>query len=244
MINGARTLRDRLYASYVTTHGARKDPQNESRLFKRDILPHLPSPLLFESAILDIGCGQGYLVQQLIAHGYHNSLGIDVSQEQVDLAHGAGISNVIYGDYRDVLVHSGTRFDAVIATDVIEHFTKHEVLETFGLVFDALAESGVFIVRCPNGVSPFVGNYQYGDMTHETLFTPRSFRQVAAEAGFTGISVHSCNPIVHGASSAGRAIIWRGAASLLKLVLVAETGEIQHIVTQNFVGVARRRPCT
>ena len=40
--------------------------------------------------MVDIGCGQGALVRLLIADGY-DAVGIDISPEQVSVAHAAGL---------------------------------------------------------------------------------------------------------------------------------------------------------
>ena len=94
----------------------------------------------------------------------------------------------------------------------------------------------------PNAVSPFGGNYRHGDATHECSFTARSLRQLLAAAGFDDVEVHSCEPAVHGVTSAVRWLIWKVAAGLTKLVLAAETGVTRgHHVSQNVVVTARAR---
>jgi hypothetical protein len=86
----------------------------------------------------------------------------------------------------------------------------------------------------PNAVSPFGGHIRYGDFTHETWFTARSVRQLAAAAGFGRVEVTGCPPPAHGVASAVRATLWKPASGLLKLVLAVETGAVRgHIVTQN-----------
>lgn len=230
--------RRRLYERYADTHAGLKSPGDESRTFERDIFPHLPPGDRELHLVVDIGCGQGRLVEQLIAHGYTAAQGIDISPQQVELAHAAGIRNVECGDYRETLVRYRGELGAVIATDFLEHFTKDEVLSIFDDIHRGLAPGGVFVVRSPNATSPFFGNYQFGDFTHEVTFTPRSFAQIAATAGFQRTRVFACTPYAHGVKSAVRVAIWRAVSSALKLALAAETGATGHIVTQNFIGVA------
>lgn len=96
-------------------------------------------------------------------------------------------------------------------------------------------------MRVPNSVSPFAGNYRYGDLTHEASFTPRSMRQIGAAAGFADVSVYACTPIVHGMKSRARSGVWRLASGAMKLALAAETGQlIGHLVTQNVFAVMRK----
>lgn len=236
MANGPEMteLRDRLYAAYSSTHAGVADAESESLSFRRDVLPHLPSDRA--SRVIDLGCGQGQLVKQLLQAGYVNASGIDISPEQVDLAHRAGIDQVVLGDYRNGF--EGPAPDAVVATDFFEHLNKYEVLEALDHVHRELTASGVLILRVPNSGSPFVGNIRYGDLTHETSFTGRSVRQMAAAAGFQRVSIFPCNPIVHGAKSLARRMAWAGASGAMKVAMVAETGQLRgHVVTQNLVAV-------
>lgn len=171
----------------------------------------------------------------------YDAAGIDVSPEQVALARSAGLGSVRHGDYRELLAEYPGRLAAVTATDLLEHLTKPEVLATFDAVAVALRPGGRFIARVPNAVSPFGGHIRYGDFTHETWYTARSVRQLAAAAGLAAVRVTGCPPPVHGAASAVRAAAWKTVSGLCKLALAAETGAVRgHIVTQNLTFAAVR----
>jgi 2-polyprenyl-3-methyl-5-hydroxy-6-metoxy-1,4-benzoquinol methylase len=190
--------------------------------------------------VLDIGCGQGELVRLLLADGF-DAWGVDISPEQVALAQSAGLDRAVHGDFHAYLRARAGEWDAVVATDVLEHLARAELLATFDDVRQALRPSGLFVARVPNAVSPMGGHTMFGDVTHETWFTRRSVAQLAAVAGFSGIAVHACPPAVHGPASAARAVLWRLVSGLLKLALATETGQLRdHIVTQNLTFVARR----
>ncbi|MFC5175696.1 class I SAM-dependent methyltransferase [Nocardioides taihuensis] len=229
-------LRSRLYAAYATTHAGRSDTAASVHVFRKDLLPRLPQER--DVAVVDIGCGQGDLVAWLLAEGYHRAGGIDVSPEQVAIAHERGRDTVRLGDFREVLEPAS--LDVVVATDFLEHFDKFEVLQILDHCRETLRPDGRVVFRVPNAVSPFGGNYRHGDATHECSFTARSLRQLLAAAGFDEVEVHPCEPAVHGATSAARWVIWKVAAGLMKLVLAAETGVPRgHLVTQNVVVTAR-----
>lgn len=226
--------RGRLYEAYSTHHSGVADDAAAGLSFRRDIEPHLPADR--SARVVDLGCGQGRLVRELQRSGYPNASGIDVSREQVDLAHREGITSVEHGDF--LTVFTGRRYDVVTATDFFEHLTKSEVLAAIDTVHDALAPGGRLIMRVPNAVSPFSGHYQYGDFTHETLFTSRSLQQLGATVGFDRVEVHACPPVVHGWKSAGRLAVWKVVSGAFKLALAAETGARSgHLVTQNVVAV-------
>jgi 2-polyprenyl-3-methyl-5-hydroxy-6-metoxy-1,4-benzoquinol methylase len=231
-------LRDRLYGAYATDHAGRANVEASGLVYRRDIRPALPPA--GAGPVVDIGCGQGQLVRLLLADGY-NAEGVDVSAEQVAFAHSAGVHQVREGDYRDVFAQRVGQFTAVVATDLLEHLAKPEVLETFDLVTRALTPGGVFVARVPNAVSPFGGHIRHGDFTHESWFTERSIRQLAAAAGLVLVSVMPCPPIAHGLVSAARVIAWKGVSACYRLALAAETGVLRgHVVTQNLTFVARK----
>jgi 2-polyprenyl-3-methyl-5-hydroxy-6-metoxy-1,4-benzoquinol methylase len=207
-------------------------------IYRRDIRPWLPLPST--GPVMDIGCGQGELVRLLHADGYEAE-GVDVSPEQVAFAQENGLDQVSLGDYRIMLTERGSRLAAVTATDLLEHLTKDEVLLTFDRVIEALAPGGVFVARVPNAVSPLGGHIQYGDFTHESSFTARSVRQLAAAAGFCSVTVRPCDPLAHGLMSAARLAAWKLVSGLYKIALATETGVLRgHLVTQNLTFVARK----
>jgi 2-polyprenyl-3-methyl-5-hydroxy-6-metoxy-1,4-benzoquinol methylase len=229
-------ITDRLYESYTSTHAGYASPAAVRLGYRRDIRPHLP-PV---GRVLDIGCGQGELVRLLVADGY-DAWGVDISAEQVAAARRTGCDRVNLGDFHGQLSGAGGRWHAVLATDVLEHLGKEQVLRTFDEVRHALAPGGVFIGRVPNAASPTGGNIMFGDLTHETWFTQSSVAQLAAVAGFDSVAVFGCPPLPHGLRSAARLVVWKPISGLFKLALAAETGRLRgHIVTQNLTFVARR----
>ena len=232
------SLRGRLYDAYASQHASCSDGEATALVYRRDIRPALPSQMA--GPVLDIGCGQGQLVGLLQRDGF-DAQGIDVSPEQVDLARAAGLGGIQQGDYLDLLDLRTDQFAAITATDVLEHLSKDEVLDTFDRVEAALIPGGAFIARVPNAGSPFGGRIRYGDFTHESSHTQRSIQQVAAAAGFASVAVLPCPPVAHGLRSAARVGVWKAASGLYKIVLAAETGVVRgHIVTQNLTFIARK----
>lgn len=230
-------LRERLYEAYASQHAGRGGGDATALIYRRDIRPALATP--GAGPVIDIGCGQGELVRLLLADGY-DAEGADVSPEQVAIAHAAGLHRVRLGDYREILAGRPGSLAAVTATDLLEHLAKPEVLETFDAVAAALRPAGAFIARVPNAVSPFGGHIRYGDFTHESWFTARSVRQLAAAAGFASVTVLPCPPLAHGAVSAARSVLWKLVSGVCKVALATETGMLSgHIVTQNLTFVAR-----
>lgn len=59
---------------------------------------------------------------------------------------------------REMLAGRSGQRAAVVARDLLEHLTKHEVLNRFGQVFMALVPAGVFVAKAPNAVRPLGGH--------------------------------------------------------------------------------------
>ena len=166
--------------------------------------------------------------------------GIDISPEQATLADAAGVSRVREGDFRSVLAAHPAHYAAITATDLLEHLTKPEALQTFGDVAAALMPGGLFAGRVPNAIRPLGGHIRDGDFTYQTSFTARSIRQLAA-ADFDSVLTCSSPPVAHGLASAGRVMAWQVASGCYWIALAAETGMLRgHIVTQNLTFAARK----
>lgn len=240
--------RDRLYARYISAHQhdaptRRRDaPRKTAEAWiQRYVVRRLPPSL--DAQILDAGCGAGEVVEFLRATGYRHVRGVDVSKEQVARAHERGIEGIELGDLRDHLRSNEATYDVIAALDVLEHFEPAEVLTVLDLVAAALRPEGMFLASVPNGCSPFMGRYRYGDFTHGTAFTDRSLSQLLRTVGMREMCFLPVNPVPHGTLSSMRFAIWQVIAALLKFSLAVETGVVRgHLVTQNIVVVARCPP--
>src|ERR1700722_946009 len=231
-------MRSRLYEAYASQHAGCGGDEAAALVYRRDLRPLLSSPAA--GPVVDIGCGRGELVRLLQADGF-DAEGIDISPEQAALARAAGVPRVRQGDFRSLLAAQPGRYAAITATDLLEHLTKPEVLRTFDDVAAALAPGGVFVGRVPNAVSPLGGHIRDGDFTHQTSFTARSIRQLAAAAGFDSVLSRSSAPVAHGIVSATRLMVWQVVSACYRIALTAETGMLRgHIVTQNLTFVARK----
>ena len=234
-------LRSGLYDAYASQL-AGGDGELAGLVYRRDIRPPLPPPSA--DPVVDLGCGHGELVRLLQADGY-DAEGINISPEQAELAHAAGIARGRQGDFRAILAGHPARYAAIMATDLPEHFTKPEVLQTFDDVAAALAPGGVFVGRVPDAVSPLGGHIQAEDFTHQTSFTARSIRQLVAEAGFDSVLARSSPPTAHRLASAARVMVWQVVSARYRIALAAATGMLRgHIVTLNLTFAAREGAAT
>ncbi len=174
--------RQRIYGAYVTGRSDALAPQSIAGLAPR--LPYLRwlvrscMPADRDAAILDIGCGHGAILYALQQAGYRNARGVDGSAEQVQAAARLGIAGVQQGDLMQALRDAtAASLDVVIAFDVIEHFTKAELIPLVDEVHRVLKPGGRWIIHAPNGESPF------GRSRAILAITPTSWRLRARRWG-------------------------------------------------------------
>ncbi len=189
--------RDVLYSNYHSTQSGRASLTDAKSLFEREkwrfqleLLP-LMSSVSKTARIFDMGCGSGSLLSVLGDNGFQNAFGMDLSQEQVDLAHKMGVSQVQLGNALDFIKNSTEPFDVITGTDIIEHFTKDELVELLQTIQSKLKPGGKAIFRTPNLDAPFASVFANGDFTHENYLNVSSAQQVHLACGFQQVHVYA-----------------------------------------------------
>lgn len=237
--------RDRIYQYYVH---ARHEPLAPASVegfkprgpyLRRLIGRHFPSDK--NAVILDLGCGHGALIYFARQAGYRNVAGVDRSPQQVAAGQRLGIESVREGDLIQTLASTTAEsVDLVVAFDVIEHFTKVELVSFVDEVHRVLRKGGKWIIHAPNGEALFSGRIRYGDFTHEQAFTRVSIAQLLKASGFSEVASEEDAPVPHGAKSAVRWLLWKLIRAGLRFYMAVETGagERGGIFTQNFLTVA------
>ncbi len=188
--------------------------------------------------ILEIACGRGWLLHFFKQRGYTDLTGIDISSEQVRLSR-AITDNVHEADALGFLgdqLQQGHQYDLVVGFDIIEHLHKDEALQFLRRCRRLLAPGGRLILKTPNAESPWGLTYRYGDMTHEICFNPTLLTKVLTLSGFSDIEARENGPVVLGARSLTRYVVWRSIRAGLSLWNIAETGEPgSGVYTRNFL---------
>jgi SAM-dependent methyltransferase len=140
--------------------------------------------------------------------GFDNVIGVDRGPEQVAIARSRGL-NVVQANVLDYLQTSDQSFDVIFAFDIIEHFTKDEVLDLLGFIWERLKPGGCLLLQTPNALSPWASHYRYMDLTHELIFSPRCIVSTLQLSGFKEIDVREVGPLIHGCKSAVRWALWK-----------------------------------
>lgn len=237
--------KERFYRSYYSTHVLPRKGEATLARFRsrarayRGIWGRL-LPADRQSHILDVGCGSGSLVWWMQQRGYVNAAGIDVSAELVQVAGTLGVRNIEQADLRDYLGSRPAAYDLLILRDVLEHFDRGWILEVLELCRRSLKPGGVLAVQVPNAEAPLWGRIRYGDFTHEMAFTEGALRQLLAVTGYRDVAVHPAGPSLRGPRDLPRHVLWTCLQVFYRLLVFAETGRGDAVVTESIIAVATR----
>jgi cyclopropane fatty-acyl-phospholipid synthase-like methyltransferase len=183
-------FRTALYARYVSTFKSDAAQSAEPSVVWWD---HKFLPLLADldrlAPILEIGCGGGGLLAYLARRGFSHASGIDISTEQIAAARQRGVDARL-GDLFDFLPQQTHAFAAILAVDVLEHFSRAELPELAQRIHGALQPGGRLLIQTANGAGLYSGQVIYGDLTHLTIFTPQSLGQLLRPAGFVNLTFY------------------------------------------------------
>ncbi len=174
--------------SYLSLRGVAPEDYAGYRLpaYLADVLPADP-----RARILDIGCGLGQTLRELLRRGYVNASGIDVSGEAVDHCRRNGLAVEKIRDLEEFCrSRPAPQFDLVIMSHVLEHIEKPAIVGTLRAVRECLlADGGALLAAVPNAQSSTGCYWAYEDFTHTTLFTAGSLLYVLRAAGFARIDL-------------------------------------------------------
>jgi 2-polyprenyl-3-methyl-5-hydroxy-6-metoxy-1,4-benzoquinol methylase len=240
--------RDTLYANYHTTQSGRASLTDAKALFnretwrfKKEILP-LVSHRDKKQAILDLGCGSGSLINALTSFGFEHVEGIDLSSEQIHWAHAMGVHSAREGNILEILKDPNTpSYDVITGMDIIEHFTKNELVALIGTIKSKLKPGGMVIFRTPNLDAPIATAYANGDFTHENYMNASSAQQLLMACGFKSVTVKESNmeiPVL--LKEIIRKVLWLGLKTKLKATLFASGRSTQNVIfSPNMILIAQ-----
>jgi SAM-dependent methyltransferase len=102
-------------------------------------------------SMLDIGCGDGYLINSLKYDENNNYQGIDLSKKAV------GFANAFSNGYKFNtidLFDISEKFDLVSLIEVIEHIPDYLLSEFIKEAFDKVKDGGYLIISVPTDITP------------------------------------------------------------------------------------------
>jgi 2-polyprenyl-3-methyl-5-hydroxy-6-metoxy-1,4-benzoquinol methylase len=233
------------YDRYQSTHEVSCDGVLDLKLVERKmqrmgVVYRRFFPRDKDAKIADLGCGDGTLLLWLQQNGYVYAEGVDISQEQVQIARERGVKRIFCSDIISALEGKENFYDVLIMRDVLEHFVKQDALDILKACRKALRVGGRLILQVPNAESPFFGRIMFGDITHEMAYTSRSLTQILKVSGFHSDRFIEVLPPIVSLGSLLRRLIWSLFRIFILLVLIAEAGKNNFFLTQNILCLASK----
>lgn len=150
-------------------------------------------------AVVDLGCGQGFLMEELERAGT-TVTGVDRNTEmQRELNH-RGLDAVDW-DVMDFLEdHIKMRpahhhYDTVVASHLIEHFEVDDQILLLELIYDFLPPGGRMVIVTPNLRNPVVAAENFWlDTDHKRPMPLPLLYGLSQEIGFTVVAAGACWP--------------------------------------------------
>lgn len=229
------------YEQYYTTTLSKSNRLPDDAIlqsYRVNYLPWLPADRT--ARILDFGCGMGHTLFFLLAEGYRNCEGIDVSADCIDFCRRYVTPNVkLVSNSLEYLSTIQQSFDVIICKEVIEHINRLELVDHLIAIRAALSAGGMAIFETENCIVPS-GLYVYAkDFTHQSMFTEESLRQVLEMAGFSRVHVFGKRLGV----SRLRGWLWRMARwaclwPYRTMLMLDRAGAVPRIWSRNLIAIA------
>lgn len=237
----------RLYNAYVSSGqaalGEINDPNilfSNNRFYIQHLIDNYLSNIPKNSRIVDVGCGHGAHIYFLHKNNYTNIYGFDISKEQINLGHKIGVKSIEHKSIEQFCKDNKDPVDVFLLIDLLEHLTYNELFTLLDKLYLQLGNNGKLVIHVPNAEGIFGMQIRYGDLTHETAFTPKSINQLLTTIGFTQIVCYEDKPIVHGVKSFVRRVLWELLTLKFRLLAMAETGTTNNILSRNMLVVAKK----
>jgi SAM-dependent methyltransferase len=197
-------FRDEFYTDYLDFKPDwRGDPSPGFAAYFAKTQPLVDLPKA--ARILEIGFGDGQFLRWCTGQGHHVT-GVEIVPALVTRARDMGI-DCLPGPVGPATL-GDKLFDAIVAFDVFEHMTFEEIAAFFEQTKANLKPGGFYLLRFPNGASPFGYSYQASDITHKSILSLGIIKQFAQRAGL--VVAGTVQPRPYPRSVKGKILRWFG----------------------------------
>jgi 2-polyprenyl-3-methyl-5-hydroxy-6-metoxy-1,4-benzoquinol methylase len=223
-----RSYRDRIYGKYVSSFKGQlsADELLDTAKSQARFFDHLFRPLMDLSqpqSVLEAGCGPGHFLYWARERGIPSVQGFDLSSQQVEAARSLGLPAEV-ASFQRYLPKFVEVFDLIVGLDIIEHLTRDEAFEFLELCHRALKPGGYIFLTTPNGGALYPGPVVYGDLTHETIFTPQTIDLALRLSDYGSIHIREIIPPPTSFRSRTRRVLWRLIRLWPMIIDLIETG--------------------
>jgi len=134
-----------------------------------------------KDSILELGCGTGFMIcLPLFKLGY-NAQGLDLDTQSIEYGQnifkeeGLDPTRLHVMDLKDM----NEKFDAIIASEILEHLETNELSQTLKIIYDKLNPGGKLLVTVPNGFGWFeMDAFIWNKLSLQTIFEKTGLTEV------------------------------------------------------------------
>ncbi len=154
------------------------------------VLRHLSGLVPSREGLLDVGCGNGFVLELALDLGWHGVRGVEPSEDAI--AHApARVAHLIEPGFLQRGMFAPESFDAVTLFQVLDHLADpgevlsevHRLLRPGGVVLALNHNVDAWSARVLRERSPIF------DVEHTYLYSPQTMRRLFSQVGFDVISV-------------------------------------------------------
>ena len=140
--------------------------------------------------ILDIGCGRGEFIKELLLDGKKKVLGIDMNAQMIGrcLSENLPVKHLNGVNYLNE--NSNLKLEGIFSSQVVEHLSPSQIVSLIEGAQKNLVEDGVLILETINPMCLFAHTMSYPlDLTHKQLVHPYTLKFLLEERGFKNIEI-------------------------------------------------------
>lgn len=197
-------------------------------------------PLPKESKILEIGPGLGEFIYLLNKNKYFQ---IDIVDNDKDIRDYISKKFKIVNAYQPKELAITKKYDLIFLLQVFEHIPKKKYREYLNFLYNHLNKKGKIILTVPNGGNPLSTVERYSDLTHESIFTENSLRELPNYADLSNckIKIQPYKIPPTNIINIIRIFFQKILHLLLKLVLIINGGVYTQIYTPNITAIITKK---
>jgi len=232
------------YLDYLDKNYSKKTFSRKVDYIKYNFQKYLKFENIAEARILEIGSGLGENIKYLNDRGITT---IDIVDNDQGVLNNIGksfkIQRAIFCEQFDKLESLLDKYDAIIATQVMEHIPRNEQLLFVNTLYKSLKSGGYIIITVPNMANPFTLYERYGDITHETGFTDNSLKQIClnCEIPLSSIEIKGFQIPPYSILNIIRITFQKFLHAIILLMSIMNAGGYSKVLTPNITLVIKKQ---
>ena len=184
----------------------------------------------FQSPIIEVGCGTGEFLAELVRYG-HSGVGIDMGSNSIQVAKRRLEGSPIEAFECDLFDHDGRGFNSVFIFEVLEHIEPD--VQAMRHLYEMLAPSGLIMLSVPAKQALYTDEDAF--QGHIRRYERNELRSKLGEVGFEILTLWCYNPLPYLRKYLMRKVDHGGKSDLTMGLRTEESAYDMHPFTNRWV---------